>query len=121
MHMLSLRFLKWARSITHQADACRRESDVVVVPAHVVSLQQSMAKSAASSSVGTSTAGVGGPQQQQRPGHHNRKPLSGLPDVIPEESQQAPSTPGAESELGSSTHNRSRTSTESPSFGSTYV
>ena len=26
MHQLSLRFLKWARSITKQADACRRES-----------------------------------------------------------------------------------------------
>jgi hypothetical protein len=25
MHQLSLRFLKWARSITKQADACRRE------------------------------------------------------------------------------------------------
>ena len=26
MHQLSLRFLRWARSITKQADACRRES-----------------------------------------------------------------------------------------------
>ena len=26
MHQLSLRFLNWARSITKQADACRRES-----------------------------------------------------------------------------------------------
>jgi hypothetical protein len=26
MHTLSMRFLKWARSITKQADACRRES-----------------------------------------------------------------------------------------------
>jgi len=121
MHMLSLRFLKWARSITHQADACRRESDVVVVPAHVVQSMANSAKSATSPNLGTNTAGVGGPQQQQRPGHHSRKPSSGLPDVIPEESQQAPSTPGAESEMGSSTHNRSRTSTESPSFGSTYV
>jgi len=119
MHMLSLRFLKWARSITHQADACRRESDVVVVPAHVVQSMANSAKSATSPSVGASTAEVGGPQQQQRPGH-SRKPSSGLPDVIPEDSQQAPSTP-EESEMGSSTHNRSRTSTESPSFGSTYV
>lgn len=35
MHLLSLRFLRWARSITNQADACRREQGVVVVPAHV--------------------------------------------------------------------------------------
>ena len=123
MHILSLRFLRWARSITHQADACRRENDVVVVPAHVVaSMQQSMASSSASGAIigeGTNTAVPAGnsqqQQQQQQGARHRRKPSSGLPDVI--EETQAPSTPEAEDNSNS----RSRASTESPAFGSTYV
>ena len=125
MHIISLRFLRWARSITNQADACRRERDVVVVPAHVMSaMQQSLASSSAQEvmtsttgdDIGTHSAssGMGGVQRQGTT-KHRRKPSSGLPDVMEETQQQSPSTPPE------NTQNRSRTSTESPSFGSTYV
>ena len=127
MHILSLRFLRWARSITHQADACRRERDVVVVPAHVVAaMQQSMAAGSSASGAiiegGTNAAvSAGGnsqqhQQEQQQGTRHRRKPSSGLPDVI--EETHAPSTPPGTED---NSNNRSRASTESPAFGSTYV
>lgn len=140
MHMLSLRFLRWARSITNQGDACKRESDVVAVPAHVVTAlqqqqseslsptQQQMALSpsgggaagagkASASAASASAAGTRGGQGQGT--KHRRKPSSGLPDLM-EEEKETPSTPGADTP-DNSTHNRSCASSESPSFGSTYV
>lgn len=124
MHVLSLRFLKWARSITHQADACRRENDVVVVPAHVVLAAQQqqqqlsatqnaggMVPSPSGTAAGVSTAGAAGEQK----GTTKQRNPSGLPDLM--EETQTPSTPGADN----SENNRSRASTESPAFGSTYV
>ena len=55
-------------------------------------------------------------QQQQQGTRHRRKPSSGLPDVI--EETHAPSTPPGTED---NSNNRSRASTESPAFGSTYV
>ena len=112
MHILSVRFLQWARSITGQIDACRRESDVVVVPAHVVMASQQHRLSAASQEGGRLSSPRGSAAAGQR-----RKP-SDLPDVL-EETQQAPSTPPTPSVDDS--NNRSRAGTESPAFGSTYV
>lgn len=129
MHTLSMRFLKWARSITKQADACRRETvsvviievgilltsfsftmhcicqDVVVVPAHVLrSLATQQAAASVSSGAhppGTSSA---------------RRKVSGsdLP-VLAEESPMEGIADG---------QNRSRTSTNSSAggiIGSQYV
>ena len=115
MHGLSLRFLKWARSITNQADACRKESDVVVVPAHVVMAAQRQQALPPSAQEAASPSAGDGHQVTK----HRRKPSSGLPNLM-EETQQAPSTPEAETP-DNSTHNRSRASTESPAFGSNYV
>jgi len=136
MHTLSLRFLKWARSITHQADACRREGGVVVVPAHVVmAAQQTILLAAAQGGGGAAlpgaitgatggtaaaSAGAGGGQPQQQQGtEHKRNRSGGMPNLM-EETQETPSTPGADNP-DSSVNNRSRASTESPAFGSTYV
>lgn len=142
MHVLSLRFLKWARSITNQADACRKESDVILVPRHVVMAAQKQAQltdapanqkggsgvasptsgviaSAAGNANTATTAaaaagGVGQKSQEQR----QRKNSSGLPDLMED---KTPITPGAAGNQDSSEHNRSRASTESPAFGSAYV
>lgn len=125
MHILSLRFLRWARSITHQADACRRESDVVVVPKHVVmaAQQQQLSPTAqGGGGVTTPTSGTAGATISatgvQQQGTNHKQTRSGLPDLM--EENEMPSTPDADNR-DNSEHNRSRASTESPAFGSTYV
>lgn len=129
LHVLSLRFLKWARSITNQADACRRaEGDVVVVPKHVVMAAQQHAMIAASEAdtarkeLGGATAAVG----EKQPSEANMPTLT-------EEGQPPKMAPGGDSSdppdnaaLGvvrsDSMENRSRANTDSPAFrGSTYV
>ena len=102
MHQLSLRFLKWARSITKQADACRRESDVVVVPAHVLR-SLSVQPAASTTPMGTSSA---------------RRKTSGSGSDLPVLAEEGPSEGRADGQ------NRSRTSTESTAggiVGSQYV
>ncbi|KAL3793743.1 hypothetical protein HJC23_013305 [Cyclotella cryptica] len=98
MHQLSVRFLKWARSITKQADACRREKDVVVVPAHVLRSinQQNLTSPAASGIQGTSSA---------------RRKVSGSGSDLPVLAEEAPIAGRGEGP------NRSRTSTESTAGG----
>jgi len=98
MHQLSLRFLKWARSITKQADACRREKDVVVVPSHVLRSinQQSLTQPAASGIQGTSSA---------------RRKVSGSGSDLPVLAEEPPIAGRGEGP------NRSRTSTESTAGG----
>jgi len=131
MHVLSLRFLRWARSITHQTDACRRECDVVVVPAHVVVAAQRMALNAGQSGTGqaaspsaTSSNLAGGkqpPQQQQQEIKHKMNRPSGvMPNLMEETPPPTPSTADENPDSLADT-NRSRASTESPAFGSTYV
>lgn len=120
MHTLSMRFLRWARSITQHVDACRRESDVVVVPAHVVlTLQQQQQQQVTHSSQGAETlagratseasvADAGGRGRQ-------RQPASGLPVLIE-------MTPEAESNLNRSRASTgSRNSADSPGFGHTFL
>lgn len=60
IHHLSLRILRWARSITQQADACRNESDVVVVPTHgsMAISQQQQQQPLSSSHTALSTTGL---------------------------------------------------------------
>lgn len=101
MHQLSLRFLRWARSIT-KADACKREQDVIVVPAHV--MRSMMTSEEASSSIGVSKS-----ESKQAAARVRRNP-SDLPDLAEE-------TPTKE-EGSESTSNRSRADTSSPAFGS---
>jgi len=139
MHMLSLRFLKWARSITNQADVCRKEVGVVVVPAHVVTAAQQTRLGATSpggaaspdtmisatgsaTTSGSSATGAQLPQQQQQPQRikHKSNPSGNMPNLMEETQQEAPSTPGTDNP-DSSGNNRSRANTESPAFGSTYV
>lgn len=110
-HVLSVRFLRWARSITHHADACRRENDVMVVPSHVVmaSQQQQLQQS----SRRAPGAGEGG--GEARPGQKKSTPLPDLMD-------STPVTPGAGADSDNhTTHERARANTESPAFGITYV
>jgi hypothetical protein len=120
MHTLSLRFLRWARSITQHADTCRRESNVVVVPAHVVlAMQQQPSRStqgtatlAGRAESGVSAAITGG-------GGRERQPASGLPVLI-ELTSEAENNP--ENQLNRSrASTESRNSTDSPAFGHTYV
>ena len=122
MHTLSLRFLRWARSITQQADACRRESNVVVVPAHVVlAMQQQPSRStqgtatrAGRAESGASAANTGGGG-----GGRERQPASGLPVLI-EMTSEAESNP--ENQLSRSrASTESRNSSDSPAFGHSYV
>ena len=121
MHTLSLRFLRWARSITQQADACRRESNVVVVPAHVVlAMQQQPSRStqgtetlAGHAESGASAAITGGG------GGRERQPATGLPVLI-EMTSEAESNP--ENQLSRSrASTESRNSSDSPAFGHSYV
>lgn len=118
MHTLSLRFLRWARSITQHAELCRRESDVVVVPTHVVrSMQQQHQLShstqeaatlagRAESGASAAIAGGGGRRQQQ--------PVSGLPVLI-EMTPEAENSPDNQvSRSRASTE--SRNSTDSPAY-----
>ena len=105
MHQLSLRFLKWARSITKQADACRREKDVVVVPAHVL---QSLSAQQAASATGIPPTGMSSA----------RRKTSGSGSDLPVLAEEGPSEGRADGQ------NRSRTSTESTAggiVGSQYV
>lgn len=124
-HLLSVRFLRWARSITHHADACRRENDVMVVPSHVVmasqkqQMQQSSGRAAGATDAGAARGeGVGGGAQQGQGGPQGRNKSAPLPDLM----DSTPVTPGAGSNPdNNSTHDRSRANTESPAFGITYV
>jgi hypothetical protein len=110
-HVLSVRFLRWARSITHHADACRRENDVMVVPSHVVMASQQ--KQLQQSSRRAPGAGEGG--GEARPGQKKSTPLPDLMD-------STPVTPGAGADSDNhTTHERARANTESPAFGITYV
>ena len=76
IHHLSLRILRWARSITQQADACRNESDVVVVPTHVAMAisQQQQQQPSSSSHQGTALSGV-----SNISGARQRQPMSTMP------------------------------------------
>lgn len=145
MHVLSLRFLRWARSITHQADACRKEGGVVVVPAHVVMAMQqptpmtaqgggggggAASPGATAGATGGAAAAAGGAggnqQQQQQETKHKRSRLlaGGMPDLMEETRPLTPPTPETPDENNpDSLVNtvRSRASTESPAFGSAYV
>lgn len=103
MHQLSLRFLKWARSIT-KADSCKREQDVIVVPAHVM---RSMLTSTATSNEASVTAAIG----QGAPVRSKRNP-SDLPDLAEETPTKDDSKVG-----GVDVSNRSRADTSSPAFG----
>jgi hypothetical protein len=126
MHTLSLRFLRWARSITQHADTCRRERDVVVVPAHVVlpmqqqqQQQQQPSRSthgratiAGRAESGASAAIAGGG------GGRGRQP-SGLPAMIEMTPEAESNTENQLSRSRASTE--SRNSSDSPAFGHTYV
>lgn len=123
-HILSVRFLRWARSISHHADACRRENDVMVVPSHVVMAshqkqqQQQQSSRRTSSSIDACARGgeEGGGEVPQ--GLHGRKQPAPTPDLM----DSTPVTPGAGSNTdNNSTHERLRANTESPAFGITYV
>lgn len=121
-HILSVRFLRWARSISHHADACRRENDVMVVPSHVVMAsqqkqQQSSRRASGATDVGARSEGGGGVQQGQGvpQGRKQPAPASDLMD-------STPATPGAGLNADSnSTRDRLRANTDSPAFGITYV
>ncbi len=61
IHHLSMRLVNWARSITSNADACRRQKDVVVVPAHVMrSMMMSQPASAGGIIIGGEEPVMGG-------------------------------------------------------------
>ena len=120
IHHLSMRMLNWARSITSNADACRRQKDVVVVPAHV--MKSMMSKSVlAGGNGGEQTGGMmegGGGSEASTiptPGGINvsRPSISGAPkglqDVV-EETQSAEASDGE--------RERKRTeSSDSPAYG----
>lgn len=113
-HALSVRFLRWARSISHHADACRRENDVMVVPSHVVMASQQKKQQPPAYGVAAATAGE---TQQRQGGPKSQKTPVSVPDLM----DSTPGTPGAGGNTDSSTQARSRVNTESPSFGITYV
>lgn len=119
-HTLSVRFLRWARSISHHADACRRENDVMVVPSHVVMAsqqkqQQSSQRATSATDVRARGEGGGGVELGQGGPQGCKQPASDLIDPTP-------ATPGAGSNADSnSTHDRLRANTDSPAFGITYV
>jgi hypothetical protein len=120
MHTLSMRFLRWARSITQQADACRRESDVVVVPAHVILALQQQQQRPPRSSQGmealagsvvseASVADAGGRGRLRQPAS------GGLPVLIEMTSE-------TEANLNRSrASTESRNSVDSPGFGHTFL
>lgn len=84
IHHLSLRILRWARSITQQADACRNESDVVVVPTHVAMAisQQQQQQPSSSSHQGTALSTTGLTNERgvsNISGARQRQPMSTMP------------------------------------------
>lgn len=120
LHHFSMRLLKWARSITSNADACRRQKDVVVVPAHVM---RSMMAASVSGDQSQGMMGPGGAETTAAPAppgsiHVTRPSVSGKPglqDVVEvsrsEEMSQS-------NEAGDSGRERKRTeSSGSPAFG----
>jgi len=125
VHHLSMRMLNWARSITSNADACRRQKDVVVVPAHV--MRSMMSQSVAASGIGgeqTGMGGEGGPigaaiaaeaSAAPTPGGINvtRPSVSGAPKGLQDVLEETPSTEANDGE-----RERKRTeSSESTSGG----
>ncbi|KAL3823497.1 hypothetical protein ACHAXA_010819 [Cyclostephanos tholiformis] len=120
MHTLSMRFLRWARSITRHADMCRRESDVVVVPAHVVlamqqQQQQQQQQQPSLSPQGTENLSARATLADAGERRRQRQSASGLPVLIE-------MTPEAEANLNRSrASTESRTSTDSPGFGHTFL
>jgi len=125
VHHLSMRMLNWARSITSNADACRRQKDVVVVPAHV--MRSMMSQSVAASGIGGEQTGMGsegGPigaaiaaeaSAAPTPGGINvtRPSVSGAPKGLQDVLEETPSTEANDGE-----RERKRTeSSESTSGG----
>jgi len=122
-HHLSMRMLNWARSITSNADACRKQKDVVVVPAHVM---RSMMLQSAGGTFGEQQVmrGEGGPigadiaaeaSAPPTPGGINvtRPSMSGAPKGLQDVVEESPSAEVSESE-----RERKRTeSSESTSGG----
>ena len=130
IHHLSMRMLKWARSITSNADACRRQKDVVVVPAHV--MRSMMLQSAGGGTGGEQQVmrgGEGGPigadlaaesSAAPAPGGINvtRPSISGAPKGLQDVVEESPSAEASESERERTTRERKRTeSSESTSGG----
>jgi hypothetical protein len=107
IHHLSLRILRWARSITQQADACRNESDVVVVPTHValaISQQQQQPLSSSHQGTALSTTGLVNERGVSNiSGARQRQPMSTMP-VLNENTSGTITNPDI---------NRSRLSTDS--------
>merc|ERR1711966_201311 len=135
MHLLSLRFLKWARSITNQADACRKgEESSIVIPAHVVMAAQQMVPAmaahaaqpavnkgreedvpASEAAPAVSTPAENPqlpPQQQERDCAPDQVSSGDMPALLEEAPPLAPSA-GVEDNIDESQKNRSRSSTES--------
>lgn len=118
IHHLSMRMLNWARSITSNADACRRQKDVVVVPAHV--MRSMMSQSVAASGSGEREGGpigaaIASEALAAPPGSINvtRPSVSGAPKGLQDVVEETPSAEASESERG-----RRRTeSSDSPAFG----
>lgn len=116
IHHLSMRLVNWARSITSNADACRRQKDVVVVPAHVM---RSMMMSQSTGVGGEESIMGGGPigaaiaaeaSAAPTPGGINvsRPSLSGAPKGLQDVVEETPST-----EAGVDNSERERKRTES--------
>ena len=107
IHHLSLRILRWARSITQQADACRNESDVVVVPTHValaISQQQQQPLSSSHQGTALSTTGLVNERGVSNiSGARQHQPMSTMP-VLNENTSGTITNPDI---------NRSRLSTDS--------
>ena len=124
LHHFSMRLLNWARSITSNADACRRQQDVVVVPAHV--MRSMMSQAVAASASGEQSQGMMGPGVVETasapapPGsiHVTRPSVSGKPglqDVVEVSRSEEMSQSNEASDSG---RERKRTeSSDSPAFG----
>ena len=124
LHHFSMRLLNWARSITSNADACRRQKDVVVVPAHV--MRSMMSQAVAASASGEQSQGMMGPGGAETaaapapPGsiHVTRPSVSGKPglqDVVEASRSEEMSQSNEASDSG---RERKRTeSSDSPAFG----
>lgn len=119
IHHLSMRMLNWARSITSNADACRRQKDVVVVPAHVMRSMMLSRQSVAAGGSGERMMmgeGVGSATASAAPpGGINitRPSVAGAPKGLQDVVEETPSA-----EAGDSERERKRTeSSGSPAFG----
>ena len=118
LHHLSMRVLNWARSITSNADACRRQKDVVVVPAHVMRSMMSQSAVAASTSGEQRHEATTAPPPPPRSINVTRPSISGKPnlqDVVEaSRSEETQSNEPGDSEQ----RERKRTeSSDSPAFG----